>query len=398
MTESSKTILSAAIKKQLVDFRRLFHSNPELKYEELQTSEFVVEHLQKLGFSYEDKIATTGVVSLIDSGKPGKTLLVRADMDALPILEENNIAYKSVNHGKMHACGHDAHVSILLAFADELKNDPSILSHGRILLVFQPAEEGGNGADRMVESGILEKYKVDAAIALHVWNHMETGKIGVVDGPVMASVDEFRIVVKGISGHGAMPQHTVDPILTASHIVTALQSLVSRNTDPLDSCVVTVGSFHSGNAFNVIPESAELVGTIRTYSRELFSKIPLQFKNIVTSVANAFNATAEIEYKRVDKPTINHPAISNIVREAVSRTLGNTALTTENVRSMGGEDFSAFLEKVPGCYFLVGSRNEAKGFIHPHHSSRFDIDEKAMEHGLIVMKESVRLYLGSATV
>lgn len=378
----------------MVEFRRTIHKHPELKYEEKQTAAFVKNHLQNLGWKFESEIAETGIVALIDSGLPGKTLLVRADMDALPIFEENEVEYKSTIPGTMHACGHDAHTSILMALAADLKT--SIQSHipqGRVLLVFQPAEEGGSGADRMIEAGILEKYKVDACLGLHVWNHIDIGKIGVVNGTMMASVDEFKITVQGQSGHGAMPQYTVDPIVVGSHIVTALQTIVSRNTDPLDSTVVTVGSFHSGNAFNVIPETAELVGTVRTFSKHMYEVIPDKVQSLVKGVAEAFGAKVKIDYKRVDKPTINDAKMADLVRISAKQVLGESCLTEENTRTMGGEDFSAFLMKVPGCYFFVGSRNEQKGFIHSHHSSFFDFDEEAMKNGLSVMKRAIWNFL-----
>lgn len=378
----------------MVEFRRTIHKHPELKYEEKQTAAFVKNHLQNLGWKFESEIAETGIVALIDSGLPGKTLLVRADMDALPIFEENEVEYKSIIPGTMHACGHDAHTSILMGLAADLKT--SIQSHipqGRVLLVFQPAEEGGSGADRMIEAGILEKYKVDACLGLHVWNHIDIGKIGVVNGTMMASVDEFKITVQGQSGHGAMPQYTVDPIVVGSHIVTALQTIVSRNTDPLDSTVVTVGSFHSGNAFNVIPETAELVGTVRTFSKHMYEVIPDKVQSLVKGVAEAFGAKVKIDYKRVDKPTINDAKMADLVRYSAKQVLGDKCLTEENTRTMGGEDFSAFLMKVPGCYFFVGSRNEQKGLIHSHHSSFFDFDEEAMKNGLSVMKRAIWNFL-----
>ena len=378
----------------MVQFRRTIHKNPELKYQEKQTAEYVKTHLRSLGWQFESEIAETGIVCLVDSGKPGKTLLVRADMDALPIFEENEVEYKSTKPGTMHACGHDAHTSILMALAGELKSN--LFKHipqGRVLLVFQPAEEGGSGADRMIEAGILEKYKVDACIGLHVWNHIEIGKIGVVNGTMMASVDEFKVIVHGQSGHGAMPQYTVDPIVVGAHIVTALQTIVSRNTDPLDSTVVTVGSFHSGNAFNVIPEIAELVGTVRTFSKQMYEMIPGKLESLVNGIAKAFGAKVTLEYNRVDKPTINDTAMADLVRVSAKEVLGEDCLTEENTRTMGGEDFSAFLMKVPGCYFFVGSRNESKGFVHSHHSSFFDFDEDAMKNGLVVMKRAIWNYL-----
>jgi len=380
--------------KELVQFRRTIHSNPELMFQEKDTSALVVSHLKKEGFSFESGIAETGVVCLIDSGLPGKTLLVRADMDALPIHEENITEYSSKKKGVMHACGHDAHTSILMGLASDLRQDlKSVIPKGRILLVFQPAEEGGGGADRMVEAGILEKYKVDAALALHVWNHVDIGKVGVVDGTMMASVDEFRITVKGKSGHGALPQHTVDPVTVSAYIITALQTIVSRNTDPLDSCVVTVGSLHSGDAFNAIPDEAKMVGTVRTYSKEVYDRVPDILKRIVTKTAESFGASADLEYIRVNQPTINTPEMADIVRKASRSVLGPDSVTEKEVRTMGGEDFSAFLAKVPGCYFFIGSRNEAKGFTCSHHNSKFDFDEDALSIGLAVMKEAIRVYL-----
>jgi amidohydrolase len=375
---------------KMVFHRRTIHQNPELMYREEQTSSYIRNELQSSSIQFEYPIATTGLVALIDSHKPGKTILVRADMDALPIHEKNNIPYKSMNEGIMHACGHDGHVAVLLELAKSFTNQ---LQKGRILFVFQPAEEGGNGADKMIQEGILTKYKVDACLALHVWNHIPIGKIGVVNGTQMASVDEFYIKIIGKSGHAAMPQYTVDPILVSANIITSAQSLVSRKIDPLDSCVVTFGAIHSGEAFNAIPEFAEMRGTIRTYSKNVYEFIPNEFKKLVEGIANSMGAKAEIEYKRVNLPTINDPKMAELVRNASRKILGPDSVTEENARTMGGEDFSAFLNQVPGCYFFVGSYNESKGMIHPHHNDRFDFDEDALWLGYQVMRESIVSYL-----
>jgi amidohydrolase len=381
-------------KQELIQHRRRFHSFPELKYEERETANYIAKHLQDLGFTFEKGIAETGIVCSLDSKIPGKTLLLRADMDALPIQEENQVSYASKNQGKMHACGHDGHTSILLGLASELKlRQKEIIPKGKLVLVFQPAEEGGGGADRMIAEGILEKYNVDATLALHVWNHVDIGKVGVVDGPMMASVDEFHITVKGVSGHGAMPQHTVDPIVVGAYIITSLQTLVSRNTDPLDSCVVTVGSFHAGDAFNVIPETATMKGTVRTYSKHLYEMIPTKLEKLARGVAESFGATIDFYYERVNKPTINNPKMADIVRRASRKILGENSVTEEEAKSMGGEDYSAFLDRVPGCYFFIGSRNPSKGFVNPHHSSKFDFDEDALANGLAVMIEASKIYL-----
>ncbi len=379
---------------ELVNFRRAIHIHPELMFAETNTASMVSDHLRKLNLKFESGIAKTGIACLLDSGIPGKTLLVRADMDALPIQEENQVPYKSINTGVMHACGHDGHTAILMSLAGDLKAELSnFIPKGRVLLVFQPAEEGGGGADRMIEEGILEKYNDSSALALHVWNHVPLGKIGVVEGPMMAAVDEFTIKIIGKSGHGAMPQHTVDPIVVSAHIITALQTIASSFADPLDSCVVTVGSLHSGEAFNAIPEVAFMKGTVRTYSKDLYNEVPERLKKIVNGICEGFSAKAEIEYLRINKPTINDPNMVNIVKRATETVLGMGNVTTEHVKNMGGEDFSAFLDRVPGCYFFVGSRNPDKGFIHPHHNSKFDFDESALPIGLEVLKESIKLYL-----
>ncbi|MCB1141479.1 MAG: amidohydrolase [Leptospiraceae bacterium] len=382
-------------KEDLVKFRRLIHRNPEIMFQEIQTSNLVEQHLKSLGMSYESQIVKTGILSLFDSGKPGKTILVRADMDALPIHEENDVEYKSNNPGVMHACGHDGHTAILMSLASELKKDPNFVPSGRVLLVFQPAEEGGGGGDQMVATGILDKYSVDAVFALHVWNHIDVGNVGVVDGTMMASVDEFEIQVKGKSGHGAMPQYTVDPIYVSAQIINSLQSIVSRNTDPMEPAVVTVGSIHAGEAFNVIPEICVMKGTIRTFSKKVYESIPNQFQNLVRGIAGALGAEVEIIYDRVNKPTINSPQMAEIVRRASENILGKDSVTEEGARTMGGEDFSAFLNARPGCYFFIGSRNEKKGFVKPHHNSRFDFDEDALKNGLDVMKEVIRLFLSN---
>lgn len=390
----NKLQVTTELHNKMVHYRRQIHQKPELKYQEHQTSQMVAKILKEKNLPFQEGIAETGIACLIDSGKPGNTLLVRADMDALPIHEENNVPYKSTHKGIMHACGHDGHVAILLGLLEEITNHPSsILPQGKILLVFQPAEEGGNGADRMIEEGLLETYKPNACLALHLWNHIDLGKVGIVDGTMMASVDEVKITVHGVSGHGAMPQYTIDPIVVGAHIVTALQTLVSRNTDPLDSCVVTIGSFHAGNAFNVIPETAELIGTVRTFSKKSYLEIPEKLKKLVQSVAEGFGAKVTIEYNRINKPTINDPRMVDIVKKSVIEILGEDSITTENARTMGGEDFSAFLMEIPGAYFFVGSRNPEKGFIHPHHSSYFDFDEDALAIGLSVLKRTIYNYL-----
>lgn len=384
------------LKQRLIEFRRHIHAWPELKYQEEKTSQYVQKHLRALKIPFEAGIAGTGVLGLIDSGKPGPCILLRADMDALPIVEETALEFQSKNHGVMHACGHDAHTAILMGLAqDLLENRSSLLPKGRVLLCFQPAEEGGNGALKMIESGFLKRYQVQAAYGLHVSNRHDCGQVGVVEGPIMASVDQFKIIVKGKSGHGAIPQHTIDPIVVAAHLICALQNVVSRQVDPLDSCVLTVAQIKGGSAFNVIPEKVELLGTVRTFNPLLHDQFPEKIEKITQGIGAAFGAEIFLEYEKINKATINHSREAQIVRQAVQNVLGKTGLIEQNVRSMGGEDFSEFLARVPGCFYFLGTRNVTKGINESIHNSKFNIDEDALFHGLQVMREIVRLNLAT---
>ncbi len=373
-------------KSELISNRRWFHKHPELKFEEKKSSEFIAKKLASFGYKVETNIAQTGVVGLINSGKPGPCLMLRADMDALPVAEENSLDYCSSHTGIMHACGHDGHMAALLTASKQLVPLINDLS-GQLKVVFQPGEEGGNGALRMIEQGVLENPKVDAAFGLHLWNGLPVGQIGVITGPVMASVDEFSLVVKGRGGHGAMPHQTVDAILTACQIVNMLQSIVARNVNPLDSAVVTVGSFHAGQAFNVIAETAELRGTIRTFSQEAYEKVPDLFNQVVTNTAKALGAECQIKYERLGPPTINNPDMAEFVRQIAAKIVGKeNVISDDRARTMAGEDMAYFLSNVAGCFFFVGSQNSEKGLIHPHHSPFFNFDEEALPIGVEMLK------------
>ncbi|KAF0243437.1 MAG: amidohydrolase [bacterium] len=385
--------ISPLDKSELIANRRWLHQNPELKFQEHKSSKFIAEKLVGLGYQVQTNIAQTGVVAVIDTNRPGPTLMLRADMDALPVKEENSTDYISNNTGVMHACGHDGHMAMLLTAAKELAQMVPQLS-GILKLVFQPGEEGGNGALRMIEQGVLESPKVDAAFGIHLWNGLPVGQVGVINGPVMASVDEFYITVKGRGGHGAMPHQTVDAILAACQIVTALQTIVSRNVNPLDSAVVTIGSFHAGEAFNVIAEQAYLRGTVRTFSRELYDQIPNIFHRVVTNIAAALGAECNIEYERLGPPTINDPVMADFVRQIASEVVGTeNIISDDRARTMAGEDMAYFLDKVPGCFFFVGSQNESRGLIHPHHSPFFDFDEEALPIGVEILKRITAKFL-----
>lgn len=394
-SHSFSTRLAPADVEQLIADRRNFHRHPELGYNEQLTSRAVAERLNQYGYEVKTGVGGTGVVGL--SGKSAdermRTLLYRADMDALPVQEENDVDYRSQNDGVMHACGHDAHVAIGLAVAKQLMAERDSLP-GSIKFAFQPAEEGGNGAVAMIEDGVLDDPKVTAAVGLHVWNNMPVGTVGIYTGPLMAAVDEFELVVTGRGGHGAMPHQTVDAIVTASQIVTALQTVVSRNVAPLDSAVVTVGKFIAGTAFNVISDAATLRGTVRTFNKDTHAAIPGMVERVIRGVCEAMGATYSLSYKRHTPPLVNNQEMCGLVFECAAEVLGqDNVFTDESVRTMGGEDMSYFLERVPGCYFFLGTRNDARGLVHPHHSARFDIDESALALGVEIMTRVARRYL-----
>lgn len=375
---------------EIIATRREIHRHPELKYEEQRTSSLVIERLQGLGYEPTTGLGKTGVSAMLEGAGAGPCVLLRADMDALPLQELNEVEYASTHAGVMHACGHDGHTACLLGAARVLKR-VGAPDAGRIKLMFQPAEEGGNGALAMIEDGVLENPKVDAAFGLHVWNHLDVGTVAIVDGPFMASVDEFTVQIRGVGGHGAMPHETRDPVLAAAHVVTALQHIVARNVAPLQSAVVTVGRIRGGEAFNIIPDVVELAGTMRSFDTEVWERLPEQFERTVAKTAEAYGCTAEIEIKRMMRPTINDPEMAALVREVASEVVGAENIVNE--RTMGGEDFSEVLARVPGCYFFVGSRNEADGKVHPHHSPHFDIDEGALSIGARILTGVALRYL-----
>ena len=398
---------------QLIADRRNFHRQPELAYNEHLTSAAVNERLSRHGYEVKSGVGRTGVVGLMRGTKEAseasseaalsdnegavlseRTLLYRADMDALPIREENDVEYRSVHDGVMHACGHDAHVAIALAVAKRIAAERDQLN-GSLKLAFQPAEEGGNGALAMIEDGVLEDPKVTAAVGLHVWNNLPVGTVGVFAGALMAAVDEFELVIQGAGGHGAMPQQTVDAIVTAAQVITALQTVVSRNVSPLDSAVVTIGKFNAGTAFNIIADAATLRGTVRTFNKETHRKIPEMVERVIRGACESMGAGYKLNYIRQSSPLVNNAEICELVAECAAEVLGaENVIRDESVRTMGGEDMAYFLERVPGCYFFLGTRNEARGLTHPHHSPRFDIDESALASGVEIMTRIVRRYLG----
>ena len=371
----------------LVATRRDIHQHPELGFEETRTAALVAERLRKLDYHVTPGVGKTGVVGL--KKKDGRCVLLRADMDALPVEEANAVPYRSKAPGKMHACGHDGHVAIGLEVARRLA--PLELG-GSVKFAFQPAEEASNGAQAMIGDGVLEEPRVDAALGIHLWNDLPVGTVGVMAGPVMASVDQFEIAILGRGGHAAAPHQTIDPVLVAAHVITALQSLVSRRRDPLSEAVVSVTEVHAGRAFNVIPDRADLRGTVRTFGGHFFEDAPRLVEDTAQGVASAFGAHVNVNYRRLSAPLINNEELSRLMRDVAADLIG-AGNVRQGVRTMGGEDMAFFLEKVPGCFAFVGSAPRTGGRASPHHSPTFDIDEESLVIAAELLTQTAIRYL-----
>ena len=368
------------IRDWVVQRRRQLHRQPELMYEEVRTSQLVRETLEESGIPFRHPIAETGVVGTIGTGD-GPCVALRADMDALPIHEEADVPFRSEVDGKMHACGHDCHTAMLLGAARILKQHESEV-RGTVKLVFQPAEEGGAGGLRMREEGVLESPRVDRIFGLHVWPSLDTGTVGAREGVFLAAASFLNIQVRGTGGHAAMPHQTVDPVTTSAKIVTELQTLVSREIDPLDSAVVSITSIHCGQAYNVIPESVEMQGTIRALSMPGLRRLQDRAREIVTGVAAANRCEAVIDYPGHDyPPTINDAGAWKLAQQVAAKMLGESQVL-EIEPTMGGEDFAYYTEQVPGCFVGLGVRNEAEGAVFGPHHPRFKVDEDALATGV----------------
>lgn len=367
-------------KDYILEMRRYFHMHPELSFEEFETTKKISEELDKMGIQYEipTEEPKTGVIGLIKGGKPGKTVALRADIDALNVTEENDVDYKSQNVGKMHACGHDTHMAMLLGAAKMLKEVQDDLC-GKVYLIFQPAEEVGLGAKYMIRQGSWFE-ETDNIYGSHIWSGVEAGKISVEAGDRMAAADMFKIKLKGKSGHGSLPNETVDAVVVGSAVVQALQQLVSRNYSPLDSVTVTIGSFHSGNRFNIIAGEAEMEGTNRYFSREIGERIEKDMRRVIKGVCDAYGATYEMEYTYILGPTFNEEESSKIAAKAIEKIAGKDTVGLMQ-KTTGGEDFAFYLEKKPGCFGFVGCRNPEIGADYPHHSEHFNVDESVLANG-----------------
>ncbi|MBV9104265.1 MAG: amidohydrolase [Candidatus Eremiobacteraeota bacterium] len=364
---------------QAIATRRDVHRHPELGFSEHRTSAIVAERLRRLGIDVHEGIAKTGVVGVLRGSQPGRTIMLRADMDALPMPEENDHDYRSAVDGVAHACGHDGHVAILLGAAAVLSERRNDLA-GTIAFFFQPAEEGGGGARLMIEEGALERFGVERAYGLHLTSYLPLGITAFRSGPMLASSDEIDVTVQGRGGHASLPHMSVDPILTASSVVVALQHVVSRQTDPVEPAVVSVCSLHAGTTYNVIPSEATLRGTIRTFNEAVRAEMPERIRRVIAGTCEANGATFSLDLKPGFPVTVNDAAQAAYARELIAKLLGEQRVIT-SPQVMGSEDFSYFAQAVPSCFYFVGSMSSERT-AYPNHHGKFDIDEQALLTGI----------------
>lgn len=391
--------LAAQLAPTVIEHRRTLHEIPELSFAERLTADYIAAVLVRMGLTPRRGIAgTTGLSVELPGAGPGPTVLIRADMDGLPIEEAVDHQPRSHHPGCMHACGHDGHMAIVLGVAEgfrRLAHDQAL--PGRVVLIFQPAEESGGGAARLIEAGLLESERIDYVLGLHLWSFLERGAVIIPDRTVMASADEFLIELQGKGGHGALPHQATDTVLGLAHVVTALQSIVARNVDPLRSAVVTVGKMTAGHAPNVLPERGELLGTFRAPDAETRALLRRRIEEVTLGVAGALGLVAKVTFlPHGYPPTVNDPQVARVVRGEAAQVLGAAAVH-EGPPTMAGEDFSFYLERRPGCFMLLGMRDEQAGVIHPHHSPHFRIHEAVLAQGVEILLRSAWQLQLSAT-
>ena len=370
------------------DLRREFHRQPELGFQEFKTAEIILKELSAYqDYQVQSGLAGTGISAYIEGDSPGKTILLRFDMDALPITENTGVDYASENPGLMHACGHDGHMAIGLGVARILAERKKELK-GQVKILFQPAEEGLGGALKMIEAGVLENPRPDLVLGMHLWNEKPIGWLGISDGPVMSASETFIIEVVGRGGHGGMPHKSRDPITTSAAILQSLQTLVSRETPPLDSAVISVASIHGGETHNVIPEIVRIEGTIRTFSLERREAILSRFHEMVEGIAGAYQCTARIEIIDVSPPVVNDPQVAESLRN-VARKLYPDHEIDANYQTMASEDMAFFMQDYPACYIFIGSANPEMGLTAKHHQPDFNIDEASLKTGTALILGAV---------
>lgn len=371
---------TATLRDQLVNWRRHLHRHPEVGFHEVQTSAYIEAELRKMPGLTVTRPTETSVLAVLKGGKPGRTILLRADIDALPIHEENTFEFASQNPGVMHACGHDGHTAILLGVAKLLTDNPADVP-GEVRMIFQHAEEiGPGGAEELVYKTVLMD-GVDVVTGLHLNSQLPAGVVAVKAGAFMAAPDMLELTIRGKGGHAASPEETVDPIAVGAQVVTNLQHIVSRNTSALDALVITIAKFQAGTTHNVIPDTAELMGTVRTFDADLRERAPKLIERVIKGICEAHGATYELRYEFGYRPVINTDWVAAQLRDIALETVGAERFE-ESKPTMGGEDFSAYLQKAPGAYFNVGSGSDTADSKWPHHHPRFTLDENSLETGV----------------
>lgn len=391
MTEKIKQV-AKEIEGKLIQIRRHLHQYPELGYEEYTTADYLCKQLDEIGVTYEKGVGGTGILAMIKGKNPGPTVMLRADMDALSMLELNDVPYKSQSEGKMHACGHDGHMTWLLGAVMILKAMEDEM-HGNVKFIFQPAEEGLGGAVKVIEDGAMENPTVEAVMGAHIWPGLPAGSIGVKYAGIMASPTFFSIKIKGKGGHGAEPHNTIDPISIGCQVYTALQTIVSRLSNPTEPVVLSITQFHSGTAHNVIPDEAELSGTVRTISDEMNKHVEAKMQGLIKGIVEANDATCEFVYNTYYPAVINDDSMVDMLSASASKIIDESQVHILSQPSMAGEDFSFYANKVPGVFFFVGTNNEAKGITKPLHSPYFDLDESVLGLASSVMAQAALDYL-----
>lgn len=382
MKDMGNLEIPVALMDEVIALRRDLHAHPELGFEERRTASIIAQRLRVLQYEVHEGIARTGIVGILRGAQAGKTIMLRADMDALPLFEENDVAYRSTIDGKMHACGHDGHVAILLGAAAVIARYRAELV-GTIVLCFQPAEEGLGGAQAMIEEGILERFCVEHAYGLHLSPFASASVLGFQAGPSTASYDSIEIAIHGDGGHGADPHLAIDSILVAAEFITAVQKIVSRRIDPIKPAVVTIGSINGGATHNVMPRTVQMKGTVRTLHSEIRGQMREHIERVLKAVCDGSGASYEFHYHRLIPALVNEPRQTAYVRDLAAHVFG-VERTFDQTTGMGSEDFAFFAERVPSCYFTLGScGGERTGF--PLHHGKFDLDETALKTGVRMM-------------
>lgn len=379
--------------------RRLLHAHPETAFEEHETSTLIANKLKEWGIEVHNSIGGTGVVGVLRGQPGGKSIGMRADMDALPMQESNTFPHRSRLSGKMHACGHDGHATMLLAAAHQLAQHREF--KGIINFIFQPAEEGGSGANQMIQDGLFERFPCDAVFALHNWPGLAAGTFATRSGPIMASCNQFKITIHGKGGHAAMPQQSNDPILAAAHIVSTLQSVVSRNTSPLDSVVLSVTHLQAGTGFNITPESAQIGGTVRTFSLSVLDMVEKRMEGICKLTAQAHDCVAEFSFHRQSIPTVNDIDQTAFALDIMRSIVGEDQVSADIEPTMGAEDFAFMLAKKPGCYAFIGNDAIAKNFDREKfglHHPRYDFNDDLIPLGASYWVKLAHTFLGYETL